>query len=99
MKFHTNITDDYNIRYLEKQDKGTWQELEVGKEFSNKHSLTFFCGGSVSGLDWAQTKDHDDNFLAVACNNEQSAQSNMRLEQTFKSCIQVYKLQHLVNEK
>ncbi|KAG5672535.1 hypothetical protein PVAND_002657 [Polypedilum vanderplanki] len=99
MKFNSLITENYNICYLEKQnDNNIWQELEVGKKYYDKQSLTLFCGGSVSGLDWAQTNDHI-NYLAVACNSNESLQSHMKLEQTQKSCIQVYKMQHLVNEK
>lgn len=100
MKFNLNISDNYHLNFKAEftSAEEEWKVLDIGNSIGNKHSLTLFCGGSVSGLDWAQSSDVDVNFLAVACNNYNSL-FHMNLERTFKCCIQVYEFKKLVNEK
>jgi hypothetical protein len=101
MKFISHITDSYAINYRKEHNSTSgneWQELQAGKHYVNKHSMTIFCGGSIAALDWAQSRKHE-NFLAVACNSVAMSEIKMNLEHTVNSCIQVYKMQHLVNDK
>ncbi|XP_070490513.1 uncharacterized protein [Chironomus tepperi] len=95
MKFSTSLKDDYCLDYgrLPNQE---WNQLDFGNNHADKNSLTLFCGGSVSSLDWSQSKD-DKNYLAVACNS--TKEKNTDLEETSKTCIQVYEFENLVNEK
>ncbi|CAH1729991.1 unnamed protein product [Chironomus riparius] len=95
MKFTTSLKDDYCLEYG-KIPNQEWNQLDFGNCHADKNSLTLFCGGSVSSLDWSQSKDGTD-FLAVACNS--TKEKNTDLEETSKTFIQVYQFENLVNEK
>jgi hypothetical protein len=74
-----------------------WKQLEIGENDSNYRSSTIYCGGSVSAVDWAPSNSST-NFLAVACNSKSSG-FKVNIEKTETSCVQVYELANLQNEK
>lgn len=95
LKFTTNVTDFYSTNFRT-TTKPVWNTLEVGKSASESNSLTIFCGGSVSSVDWSQMKG-DKQFLAIACNSTKEKFGN--LDHTSKTCIQVYQFERLFNDK
>lgn len=74
-----------------------WSQLEIGENESNQESLTMYCGGSVAAVDWAPSNGSE-NFLAVACNSETKG-VQMNLRKTSKSCVQIYEVKDLKNDK
>lgn len=52
----------------------------------------------MSSMDWAPCGNNKVNFLAVACNINDSA-LNLGLEESIKSCVQIYEFNSLVNDK
>jgi hypothetical protein len=95
MKFATSLKDDYCLEFGKRINQ-EWNQLDFGTCYADKNSLTLFCGGSVSSLDWSQSKDGKE-YLAIACNS--TKQKNTDLEETSKTCIQVYEFENLVNDK
>lgn len=95
MKFISTLKDNYCLEFG-KVPNQEWNQLDFGNCHADKNSLTLFCGSSVSSLDWSQSKDNK-NFLAVACNS--TKEKNTDLEETSKTCIQVYQFENMVNEK
>lgn len=96
MHFHVRESENYTLE--EKSvSKEEWQQIEVGSQYkSNNHTQVFYCGGSVSSIDWAPS-NNDKNFMAVACNRD--SEIKMGLVQTTRSCVQIYEFQSLVNDK
>jgi hypothetical protein len=75
----------------------TWKQLEIGENDSNLRSSTIYCGGSVAAMDWAPLNSSS-NFLAVACNRK-SIGFKVNIEKTEASCVQIYEIANLQNEK
>ena len=74
-----------------------WKRLELGECDATKLSATVYCGGSVAAIDWAPSNSGR-NFLAVACNVEKKG-IKMNLRKPIRSCIQIYEVKELENEK
>jgi hypothetical protein len=94
MKYAINETDAYS-KDFEKSKVTNWKELDIEENDGNQNSLTFFCGGTISSLDWAPS-DSDINYLAIACNNPTNKKI-MKLTGTSKSYIQVNAFESLLN--
>lgn len=98
MRFLANETDSYNPQYETSFLKDDWKQIEVGSQHkSDNHTRIFYCGGSVSSIDWAPS-DNGTHFMAVACNSCGTG-IKINLVQTIKSCVQIYEFQSLVNDK
>ena len=96
LKFGSKAIGKYNPAYQVPYN-GEWNQLEIGENLGDDLSETIYCGGSVSSVDWAPSSG-DLNFLAVACNNEHQGVCLNRTV-TSKSCIQIYEMSKLTNEK
>ena len=71
-----------------------WEQLHFAKVKYDKQGITMFCGGQVSSLDWSPSNSKF-NFFAVACNNDDSRESNHVVTQTQKSIIQIFQFNDL----
>lgn len=98
MKFFAREVENYTLEKGKSISKEEWQQIEVGSQYksSKNHTQIFYCGGSISSIDWAPSNS-DTNFMAVACNSK--SEILMGLVQTTKSCVQIYEFQSLVNDK
>lgn len=91
--------DHYFKDFESSQIKTEWKQLSVGAtDSTDTHHILMYCGGSVSSMDWAPCGNNKVNFLAVACNVNDSA-LNLGLEESIKSCVQIYEFNSLVNDK
>lgn len=95
MNYFCSTVDKYHDKFDCNSDI-QWNQLDFGDCYGDKQSLTFYCGASVTALDWAPS-NNEMNYLAVACN--QTSDVKMNLEKTSKACIQIYRITSLVNEK
>ncbi|CRK92774.1 CLUMA_CG006430, isoform A [Clunio marinus] len=73
----------HNLLILYIQQK----QLVIGEEVDDDSSKTFYCGGSVTSIDWAPT-NHEKNFLAVAVNNIEIG-IKLGLIEPLTSCVQL----------
>lgn len=96
MKFGMNQIQEYSTTFETPYTKN-WNQLEIGEEISDKDSATIYCGGSVSSIDWAPSSGNS-NFLAVACNSSNEG-IKLNITETCKSCVQLYEIKNLTNEK
>lgn len=96
MKFGSKTVDRYNPIYDNEYKKG-WKQLEIGEHDSNANANTIYCGGSVAAVDWAPVSGGL-NFLVVACNNGHEG-VKLNLTESSKSCLQVYEIKGLDNDK
>ncbi|CAO1419015.1 unnamed protein product [Diamesa serratosioi] len=71
-----------------------WEQLQFANVKYDKQGITMFCGGQVSSLDWSPSNSKL-NYLAVACNNDASRESNHIVTETHKSIIQIFQFQDL----
>jgi hypothetical protein len=99
-KFSYKPTEFYSSKFNQIRCEETSQ-LKID-EFSRKgNETTFFCGGSISSIDWAPVEDNCDlDFLAVACNRRNETLS-YGIEKTTISMIQIYQfkyIKHSTNE-
>jgi hypothetical protein len=95
----SNQVDNYQKDFGNSQIKTDWKQLDAGARDSNDtHHILIFCGGSVSSMDWAPTRTEKNNFLAVACNVNDTA-FTLGLQQSIKSCVQIYEFNSLVNDE
>lgn len=74
-----------------------WEQLEFANVKYDEQGVTMFCGGQVSSLDWSPSKSNV-NFLAVACNNDESSESNQMVTQTQKSIVQIFQFNNLTTK-
>lgn len=98
MPFLVKEVENYTFEKAKSASKEEWQQIEVGSQYESNqhHTQIFYCGGSVSSVDWAPS-NNGTNFMAVACNS--TSKIKMGLIQTIKSCVQIYEFQSLVNDK
>lgn len=96
LKFGIKNVDKYTSTYENPYNK-EWKQLEIGESESDKQSATIYCGGSVSAIDWAPAEGNLD-FLAVATNSTNKG-IKMNLNESTKSCVQLYEFKGLTNEK
>lgn len=97
LKFGVKQAEDYVSTY-ENGFRKSWQQLDIGENYSNNDSSTIYCGGSVASLDWAPVSSGQPNFLAVACNSKVEGM-RINLTESVKSCVQVYEFLHLKNKR
>lgn len=95
MKFTNRIcttVSQFEHKFNIKDDD--WEQLHFSDVKYDKQGITMFCGGQVSSLDWSPSNSNF-NFLAVACNNDESRESNQMVTQTQKSVIQIFQFNNL----
>ena len=95
-KFAVKQITNYNKNIME-EFKDEWKQLEVGEHENESQSMTIYCGGKVSAIDWAPSRN-DNQFLAVACNSGDKS-IKMSLVETSRTCVQIYKFRNLRNDK
>lgn len=95
-KFGVEKITKYKLNIME-EFKDEWKQLEVGEHENESQSMTIYCGGEVSAIDWAPSNS-DYQFLAVACNSSDKS-IKMNLAKTSRTCIQIYKFGNLRNDK
>lgn len=70
-------------------------QLQIGQSHHENETVTMFCGGAISSIDWApMMHDSDFDFLAVACNHS-ADEVKCNLETTSISLIQIYQFKGL----
>ncbi|CRK94797.1 CLUMA_CG008291, isoform A [Clunio marinus] len=94
LKFAFSHDETYSLTYG--KEYNNWKQLVIGEEADDNSSKTFYCGGSVTSIDWAPT-NHEKNFLAVAVNNIESG-IKLDLIEPLTSCVQLYEFENLRNE-
>jgi hypothetical protein len=94
-KFGLKVIEKYNPTYGAYNVE--WKQLNLGQNFYSNESLTIYCGGTVTAIDWAPPSTESE-FLAVASNSDMK-EGRMNLKNTSKSCIQVYEFKNLSNKE
>ncbi|CAO1419358.1 unnamed protein product [Diamesa tonsa] len=95
MKFKNEIcTSVWQFEHKFNIKDDDWEQLQFADVKYDKQGITMFCGGQVSSLDWSPSNS-EFNFLAVACNNDESRESNQMVTQTQKSIIQIFQFNNL----
>lgn len=95
MKFKNQVcttVSQFEHKFNIKDDD--WEQLHFADVKYDKQGITMFCGGQVSSLDWSPSNSRI-NFLAVACNNDDSRETNQMVSQTQKSIIQIFQFNNL----